>query len=333
MIPSLGSHALKALTPQTAVTVDCSRCVRHRCKRNECRKCLDICPVGAITWEVHGLQVSSNLCTRCLRCMAVCPTAALQSPELSLLQAVVDLAAHPEPVLGCQLQSDTEAHARFPCLGTLANSESMLLFALIFVEGIQINLICCQDCPRGHILEGVHTAHARLAEFMPDHKVKLVSEQKNLKYQLASLSRRELFGFFRERSKRSTMVMVERLQVNSRIQSYGSKQVPLVRTMLLKAMETRSETQQQWICGQLFGQVSFTTDCTICGGCVGVCPTGAIGPEEDKSPPVFDRNLCVGCDTCQAFCRKQGVQLAGSSQKHATSLALSYKRPWSDPLY
>ncbi|RLB68001.1 MAG: hypothetical protein DRH08_02235 [Deltaproteobacteria bacterium] len=314
MIPSLGCHALKALTPQTAVTIDRSRCVRHRCKRNKCSQCLDVCQVRAITWEEHGLQVSSNLCTRCLRCMSICPTAALQSPELSLLQVFTDLAAQQEPVLGCTHQTDSKAHTRLPCLGALANTELMLLFALVFVEGVQVNLTCCQDCPNGHILEGVHAAHNRLTGFMPGHKVKLVYEQESLEYQSSSLSRRELFGFFRERSKRSAMVMAERLHVNSKMHSFGSKQVPLVRTMLLKVMETMSEAQQQWVSGQLFGQVSFASTCTACGGCVGVCPTGAIeSADEDKHPPTFNRDLCVECGSCQAFCRKQSVQLAAVS--------------------
>jgi len=109
------------------------------------------------------------------------------------------------------------------------------------------------------------------------------------------------------------MVMVERLQVSSRAQSYGSKQVPQVRTMLLKAMETFPEIQRQ-AAEQLFGQVSFTSSCTACGGCVGVCPTGAIeSADEDKYPPVFNRELCVDCGSCQALCRKQGVQLAAVS--------------------
>ena len=322
MIPSLGGHALKALTPQTAVTVDRSRCVRHRCKRNECRKCLDACPVDAITWDEQGLQVSPKDCTQCLSCLSKCPTSALQSPELFLLQVFVDLANHSRPVLGCNHYPDIKTHAQLSCLGFLSQPELMLLLGLVFKEGVQINLTCCADCPNGHIIDGVHAAYDRLATLIPGHKVTLASERGSLKYQPASLSRRELFGFFRERSTRTANVMVERLQVNSRLQSYGSKQVPLVRTMLLKAMETMPEIQQR-VTEQFFGQISLTETCTACSGCVGVCPTGAIDPaEESKSPPVFDRNLCVGCGSCQAFCRKQGVQLvAGSNQKHATSLA------------
>ncbi len=321
MLPSLGSHAVKALTPQTAVTVDHSRCVRHRCKRNECSKCLEICPVDAITWDEQGLHVSPGDCTQCLRCLSVCPTAALTSPELSLLQVFSDLAKHPNSVLGCNHSPDIKTHAQFSCLGFLVHPELILLLALVFRDGVQINLTCCEGCPNGHILDGVHGAHDQLTTFLPDHRVALVRDRDKLKYKPPALSRRELFSSFRESSTRTAMVMVERLQVSSRAQSYGSKQVPQVRTMLLKAMETFPEIQRR-VAEQLFGQIAFTETCTACGGCVGVCPTGAIdSSDEDKASPIFDQTLCVSCGSCQAFCRKQGVQLtAASTPKQAVSL-------------
>jgi ferredoxin len=226
------------------------------------------------------------------------------------------VAKHLNPVLGCNHYPGIKTHAQLSCLGFLAHSELMLLLGLVFKEGVQINLTCCEDCPNGHILDDVYTSHDLLAALLPDNKVALIRERGSLKYQPASLSRRELFGFFRERSTRTANVIVERLQVNSKLQSYGSKQVPLVRSMLLKVMETMPEIQKR-VTDQFFGQISFTETCTTCSGCVGVCPTGAIDPaEEDKSPPVFDRNLCVSCGSCQAFCLEEGVQLvAGSSQK------------------
>ncbi len=46
-------------------------------------------------------------------------------------------------------------------------------------------------------------------------------------------------------------------------------------------------------------------------GCVGACPTGSIEfAGEAKHPPVLNRELCVDCGSCQAFCSKLGVQLA-----------------------
>ncbi len=317
MISSLGSHALRALTPQTAVTVDRSRCVRHRCKRNACSFCQDVCPSGAVRWDETGLQVSSSLCTQCLRCLSVCPTAALRSPEFSLLQTLADLAAHPQPVLGCHRFADAEAHARTTCLGHLAHPELLLLLALVFKDGLQVNLTSCKDCPNGHVLDGILATHALLATLQPGHKVRLVQDRQDLKFQPASLSRRELFSFFRERSKRTAAVVVERLQTTARLTSYGSKQVPEVRALLFKMIEALPETQRQQVVEWCCGQIVFTATCTVCGGCVGVCPTGAIEPaDEGDISPVFDRNLCVACGSCEAFCRKSGVQCGAETEQH-----------------
>lgn len=310
MIPSFGSHALKALTPQTPIKVDHSRCVRHRCKRHDCRLCLDVCPSGAISWGVRGLQADAELCVQCLRCLAVCPTAALHCPEMNLPRVLSDLAAQPVPVLGCHQQPGTEAHGRFPCLGQLADPELLLLLALVFTEGLQVNLTACHMCDNGHICAGIQSAHANLSEVLSDHQVRLVFDRTELAYRPSALTRRELFGFCRDRSSRTARVMVERLQESSRMQPYGSKQTPLVRTLLLKVMESLPDSQRRRMGEQLFGRISFATTCTACYGCVGVCPTGAIEPAaKDRQPPLFDRALCVGCGSCQAFCRKQGVRL------------------------
>lgn len=317
MISSLGSHALRALTPQTAVTVDRSRCVRHRCKFNACKLCQDVCPSGAVRWEETGLKVSPSLCTQCLRCLSVCPTAALRAPEFSLLQTLADLAAHPQPVLGCQRFADTDAHARTSCLGHLAHPELLLLLALVFRDGLQVNLTCCKDCPNGHILDGILPTYALLAAIQPDHKLCLVQDRQTLNYQPTSLSRRELFGFFRERSKRTASVVVERLKTTSRLASYGSKQVPEIRALLLKMIEVFPEMQRQQVVEWCCGHIVFTATCTACGGCVGVCPTGAIEPAgAGDISPIFNRNLCVTCGSCEAFCRKLGVHCGAAPEQH-----------------
>jgi len=312
MISALGGHALEALTPETAVTVDRSRCVRHRYSRNECRKCLDVCPTSAITWDDPGLSVNGDKCTQCLRCLAVCPTAALKSPELSVPRILSELAAHPAPVLGCQLQPASDAHARLPCLGYLAHAEVMALLGLVFSEGLQINLTACGDCANGHIVEGVRDAHARLRDLVPSHRTILIDDRDTLDFQAPGLSRRQLFTFFRERSTRAAVAMVARLQANTKPQSYGNKQVPATRTMLLAAMEGLPAASRTKIADHLFGRVSFTLQCISSGRCIGVCPTGAIQPtDEDNQSPVFDGDLCVACGSCHAFCSDQGVVPSG----------------------
>lgn len=312
MISPLGGNILEALTPDTAVTVDRSRCVRHRCSSNECHKCLDVCPTDAVTWDNPGLSVNPDRCTQCLRCLSVCPTGALRSPEMSFPRVLSELADHASPTLGCHGQPASEAHARISCLGYLAHPEVMTLLALVYPEGLQINLSHCAECANGHIVESVRDAHARLPDLRPGHGVKLVHERDELDFQPPALSRREMFTFFRQRSTRAAAGMVARLQAAPKPQAYGNKQVPSTRTMLLAAMEGLPGENRENIADQLFGRITFTPQCVNSGRCVGVCPTGAIQPtDDDDQPPTFDGELCVACNSCHVFCGNQGVISVG----------------------
>jgi len=307
MIASLGGSALVALTPRTAVSVEPSRCVRHRCSKNACTKCVDVCPTGAVTWN-GGLDVDATVCTQCLRCLAVCPTAALSAPELSLRRLLSDLAEHPLPVLGCHGQPDTEAHARVACLGYLADPEFMVLVALVFSSGLHVNLTACADCSNGHILDGIRTAHMSLDDLVPDHSIKLVRNQRELDFEEPSLSRRQLFSHFRKHSTRTAATVVSRLQGDERQYAYGDKLLPAMRVLLLKVLKESTAEHRRTIADRLFGEITFTSACAGSRRCVGVCPTGAIQPvDDDEHPPDFDRDLCVSCGSCVAFCPNQGV--------------------------
>lgn len=315
MIGFLGGYALKALTPETAVTVDRSRCVRHRCRSNPCSKCMDECPVGAISWGAGGINVNSGDCTQCLACLSVCPTAALASPGLSLPRLLSDLAKHPLPVLGCKRQPDVDAHARLPCLGYLAHPEMMVLCALVFPDGLQVNLTACDGCLNGHNLDGISATHGRLRDLVPGHAVKLILNKEELEFRAPSLSRRQFFLFFRERSTNAAEAMVGHMQHNAEQQSYGNKQVPVIRAMLLAALTALPTAKSRTIRDQLFGKISFTSDCAGSKRCVGVCPTGAIRSAKAAGKhPEADPSLCVYCNSCQAFCRNRGVLISGNDQ-------------------
>lgn len=308
MTAPLGNYALKALTPESAVIIDRSRCVRHRCAANACTRCIDACPAGAISWNESGLGIDAGACTQCLSCLAVCPTAALASPGLSLLRLLSDLAEHPRPVLGCTVQPDMDAHASMSCLGYLAHPEVMTLLALVFADGLQINLTSCGTCPNNHMVQEVEMAHRQVGDLVPGHAIKLITTCDELDFQAPSMSRRQLFSLFKERATRVAATMVGRLQSVGTSQSYGSKQVPVIRLLLLKALQESSKTLRLHIADRLFGKISFTGQCTGSERCVGVCPTGAIqSSDEDSGPPEFNQNLCVSCNSCQAFCGNQAV--------------------------
>lgn len=315
MIAPLGSFALTALRRETAVTVDRSRCVRHRCSANPCTRCMDVCPAGSLSWGRGGLHIDAGACTQCLACLSVCPTGALASPDLSLPRLLADLAAHPLPVLGCKGRPDTDAHARLSCLGCLAHPEVMVLLALVFPEGLQVNLTACRACANGHILARVSAVHGRLESLVPGHALELILDGARLEFHAPSMSRRQFFLFLRERSTCAAASMVGRLQDDAEQQAYGNKQVPVVRALLLKALAASSTEANRTIAAQLFGKITFTSDCVGSGRCVGVCPTGAIRPANATGRlPKVDETLCVSCDSCEAFCRSRGVLVSGGNR-------------------
>ncbi|MEW8524409.1 MAG: 4Fe-4S dicluster domain-containing protein [Candidatus Thiodiazotropha endolucinida] len=169
-------------------------------------------------------------------------------------------------------------------------------------------MTACSECANSHILDGVAATHDRLKDIVPGHAVKLIQNREELEYQAPSLSRRQFFTFFRERSASAAAVMVRRLQDGSEQQPYGNKRVPATRALLLKAIEASPVAKYRVIGDQLFGKISFTSDCTRSKRCVGVCPTGAIqSSDANGKPPVFDQTLCISCHSCQSFCRKRGV--------------------------
>ncbi len=314
MITPLGGYALKTLAREATVTVERSRCVRHRCTANPCTRCMDVCPTGSLSWGKGGLRIDSGDCSQCLACLSVCPTGALDSSDLSLPRLLSDLAKHPLPVLGCSGQPDSDAHGRLACLGYLAHQEVMVLCALVFSDGLHINLTACDVCPNGHILDGIYAAHDRLKDLVPDHAVKLIRNREELDYQAPSLSRRQFFLFLRERSTHAASAMVERLQDNGEQQPYGNKQVPAVRALLLKALAASPMVKSRMIGDELFGKISFTSDCIGSKRCIGFCPTGAIKSSGAAGkPPLFDQKLCVSCNSCQAFCRNRGVLVSVSA--------------------
>lgn len=308
MITPIGNPALNALGSDDPITIDPSRCARHRCGANPCSKCIDNCEVGAIKWDVNGLGIDTSACTGCLRCMAACPTEALTSPEFRLLQVLSELAEHPVPVLGCTGQPNSEGHAKIPCLGYLAHPELMGLCALVFEEGLHANLTVCEGCENSHIVPEVVQTYEFIGKLIPDHKIELVTEAEDLRYQSPGISRRQLFSLFKRKAVQKAARSVRKLRDEEATQPYGSKMTPSLRILLLKAVQHVSESRSTAIARALFGNIEFTSSCCGSGRCVAVCPTGAIQSRHDgRTPPDFKRYLCVSCRSCEAFCRDQGV--------------------------
>lgn len=60
-------------------------------------------------------------------------------------------------------------------------------------------------------------------------------------------------------------------------------------------------------------------DCTGCGACRTICPTGAIAFDEDQEGfwyPVIDTSRCIGCDACRRVCPSNNMVEKSSGKMH-----------------
>jgi ferredoxin len=53
--------------------------------------------------------------------------------------------------------------------------------------------------------------------------------------------------------------------------------------------------------------------CVGCGGCVGICPAGAL--RLDAARPVCDVGKCTNCQTCVRFCPVGALTIAAGGEE------------------
>ena len=106
------------------VTVDGAKCVAQRHSRISCRRCVEICPVRALSLERRELSIDQSACTHCGACVTVCPTQALSSGWLPwdrlLARCVAALGSGETLVLACselaEERPEGSGTAIVPCL-------------------------------------------------------------------------------------------------------------------------------------------------------------------------------------------------------------------------
>lgn len=72
------------------------------------------------------------------------------------------------------------------------------------------------------------------------------------------------------------------------------------------SMGFASRAQKQRIHSDVYPELS-TENCTRCGDCVALCPTGAAHFRGDY--PSYSRELCIGCAQCIALCPQEALRI------------------------
>ncbi len=296
-------------------------CAHSRSRIVGCRRCLDLCPAGAIAPAGDHVAIDPNLCAGCGQCAAACPTGAAAyalPPSDALLRKLRALLMGYRDAGG--------AHA-IVLLHDDPHGAPLIDALLRFGEGLPANVLPLSVNEVAQIgLEAVAAIFAYgacavrlLLRARPRHGVAGLTRTIALAEPiLAGLG----FGTGRIATIETddpdllgaALRAIPAMATAPRPSSFrpvGDKRGVLrfaLRELRRAAPEPADVIELPAYAP--FGAVEIdTAGCTLCLSCVSVCPTGALTDDPERPMLRFAEEACVQCGLCAATCPEKVVTL------------------------
>lgn len=294
------------------IRADPSRCLPMRFRGHHCHECVKHCRSEAISFE-PSLAVDHTRCTGCMLCTSACPSEALRIDRMNLSALLARLQQLSEPVITCHHYPDLQAHEKTACLGWLGE-EALIVLVVNLSSPLQLNLIRCQDCSNGFIVEALKRnleAIATKTGMDLSEKIICVEDKAVLDYQERAHNRRNFFGALKNRMAREVVEVIDSGSPPKKGLAYNRKKLPVKRTLLNDALSNISGEIRENILTNYYYDTILNEHCDLCATCVAVCPTGAlcIGKKQTGDGMVFDPSRCHGCELCSESCRKNAIRI------------------------
>jgi len=296
-------------------------CAHSRSKIIGCRRCLDLCPTGAITPNGDHVAIDAQICAGCGQCAAACPTGAAAyalPPADALLRKLRTLltayreAGGTKPMLlfhdGGHGAEAIDALARhgdglpanvLPVQVNEITQVGLEVIAASFAYGACAVRFLMRAKPRhdvagltktialaGPILSGLGLNGARVATVETDDPDAL-GEALRAIAPLAAVAKPATFSAVG--NKRDVIR-------HSLRELHAAAPAPVDIVPLPQ--------------GAPFGTVEVNVEgCTLCLSCVSACPTGALSDDPERPMLRFAEDACVQCGLCQATCPEKVIAL------------------------
>jgi len=303
------------------VTFTADLCAHSRSKIVGCRRCLDLCPTGAITPNGDHIAIDPHICAGCGQCAAACPTGAASyalPPSDTLMRKLRTL-----------LASYREAGGKLPVVMFHdAEHGGALIDALArFGDGLPANVLPVEVNEVTQVgLEAIAASFAYgacavrlLIRGKPRHDTAGLAQTVALAQPiLAGL------GFAGVRvatietddpdALGQTLRAIAAMPAASKPATFSA--VGLKRDVVrlaLREMHAVASTPVDVVAlpkGAPFGTVEVNVEgCTLCLSCVSACPTGALSDNPEKPMLRFAEDACVQCGLCAATCPEKVIGL------------------------
>jgi ferredoxin len=295
-------------------------CAHSRSRIVGCRRCLDLCPTGAITPAGNHVAIDAQICAGCGQCAAACPTGAASYAlptadallrKLRTLLSVYREAGGTRPII---LVHD-EDHGT-PLIDALARHGDGLpanVLPLAVNEVTQVGL----EAIAAAFAYGA-SALRFLLRARPRHDVTGLAKTLALAEPiLAGLG----FGAVRVATIETDDpdALSEALRIDAAapaprpasFQPVGAKRDVL--RLALRELHHAAPAPVDVIAlpqGAPFGTVELNVEgCTLCLACVSACPTGALVDDPERPMLRFIEDACVQCGLCKATCPEKVISL------------------------
>lgn len=303
------------------VTFTPELCAHSRSRIVGCRRCLDVCPTGAIAPAGDHVAIDAQVCAGCGSCSAVCPTGA----------ASYALPPHDVAVrkLRALLTAYREAGGQSPVVLLHDGGHGAELIDALarHGDGLPANVLPLAVNEVTQVgLEAIAAAFAYgagalriLARARPRHDMTALS-------QVLALAEPILAGLGFGQGRLAVIETDDPFALGETLRQIAPA-APLQKPATFNASGRKRDVLRQALRelhlaapqpvdvvalppGAPFGAIEVdVAGCTLCLSCVSACPTGALSDNPDRPTLRFLEDACVQCGLCKATCPEKVIAL------------------------
>jgi ferredoxin len=303
------------------ITFAADLCAHSRSKIVGCRRCLDLCPTGAIAPAGDHVAIDAHICAGCGQCAAACPTGAAAyalPPSDALLRKLrVLLTAYREaggkqPVA---MFHDTEHGGEL--ISALARHGDGLPANALPVEVNEVTQVGLEAVAAA-VAYGA-SAVRFLTRAKPRHDVAGL-------YKTVALAEPILAGLGFNGARVATIETDDPDALGDALRAIapldGSAKPATfsatgrkreVMRLALRELHAAAPAPIDIVPlpeGAPFGTVEVNVEgCTLCLSCVSACPTGALSDDPERPMLRFAEDACVQCGLCKETCPEKVISL------------------------
>jgi len=303
------------------ITFTADLCAHSRSKIVGCRRCLDLCPTGAITPAGDHVAIDAQICAGCGQCAAACPTGAAAyalPPSDALMRKLrALLAAYREAGGERAVLLFHDAEHGGALISALARHGDGLPANVLPVEVNEVTQVGLESVAAAFAFGAC--AIRFLTRGKPRHDltglVKTIALAKpilaGLGFAGARIASIETDDPDALGAALATVVPLQAVAKPATFSAVGGKR-DVVRHAL-RELHAVALTPVDIIAlpeGAPFGTLDVNVEgCTLCLSCVSACPTGALSDDPERPTLRFAEDACVQCGLCKATCPEKVIAL------------------------